>query len=49
MRLGRDEGMDITEKISAENKIYLDEISNRLFTNHAAIMVGAGFSKNAIP
>lgn len=41
--------MDITEKISAENKIYLDEISNRLFTNHAAIMVGAGFSKNAIP
>lgn len=34
--------------ISADNKIFLDEIANRLFTNHAAIMVGAGFSKNAI-
>ena len=34
--------------ISADNKIFLDEIANRLFTNHAAVMVGAGFSKNAI-
>ena len=41
--------MEMIQRISAENKIYLDEISNRLFTNHAAIMVGAGFSKNAIP
>ena len=32
-----------------EEKVYLDEISERLFTNHAAVMVGAGFSKNAIP
>lgn len=34
--------------ISATNKIFLDEIANHLFTNHATIMVGAGFSKNAI-
>lgn len=34
--------------ISADNKKLLDEIANRLFTNHAAIMIGAGFSKNAI-
>ena len=33
--------------ISADNEKYLDEIANRLFTNHAAIMIGAGFSKNA--
>lgn len=36
-------------EISSEEKVYLDEISERLFTNHAAVMVGAGFSKNAIP
>lgn len=34
--------------ISADNKKLLDGIANRLFTNHAAIMIGAGFSKNAI-
>ena len=28
---------------------YLKEIADKLFSNHAAVMVGAGFSKNAIP
>ena len=28
---------------------FLDEIAERLFSGHAAIMVGAGFSRNAIP
>ncbi|MFC1490357.1 anti-phage defense-associated sirtuin Dsr2 [Candidatus Latescibacterota bacterium] len=28
-------------------KIYIDEIARRLWSGHAAIMVGAGFSKNA--
>ena len=37
------------DNISPEIKVYLDEISKRLFTHHAAIMVGAGFSKNAEP
>ena len=30
-------------------KPYLDEISERLLSGHAALMVGSGFSKNAIP
>ena len=34
--------------ISKSNKEFLDIIADRLFTNHAAIMIGAGFSKNAI-
>ena len=37
------------DNISPEIKVYLDEISKRLFTHHAAVMVGAGFSKNAEP
>ena len=28
---------------------YLDEIADRLFSGHAAMMVGSGFSKNATP
>ena len=28
-------------------KPYLDEIANRLWSNNAAVMVGAGFSQNA--
>ncbi len=28
---------------------YLDEIADRLFSGHAAVMVGSGFSKNAAP
>lgn len=28
---------------------YLDEIAERLWSGHAAVMVGAGFSKNADP
>lgn len=31
------------------NKELLDTIADRLFTNHAAIMIGAGFSRNAVP
>ncbi|MCK4571004.1 SIR2 family protein, partial [Candidatus Bipolaricaulota bacterium] len=30
-------------------KPYLDEIAERLWSGHAAVMVGAGFSKNANP
>ncbi len=37
------------DNMSPEIKVYLNEISERLFTHHAAVMVGAGFSKNAIP
>ena len=38
-----------TVMISDNIKPYLDEISERLWTGHAAIMVGSGFSKNADP
>lgn len=34
-------------EVSADIKPYLDDIAEKLWTNHAAIMVGAGFSKNA--
>lgn len=36
-------------KISNEIKPFLDDISERLWSGNAAIMVGAGFSKNADP
>jgi hypothetical protein len=36
-----------TIEIPGDIKIYLDEICERLYTAHAAVMVGAGFSKNA--
>lgn len=36
-----------TTNISDNIKPYLDEIAERLWSNHAAVMVGAGFSKNA--
>ncbi len=36
-------------EISDDIKIYLDEIAERLWSNHAAVMVGAGFSKNSNP
>lgn len=29
-------------------RLYLDEIAERLYSGHAAVMVGAGFSKNAL-
>lgn len=32
---------------SVNIKVYLDEIAERLWSKHAAVMVGAGFSKNA--
>ena len=35
--------------IDAQIKPYIDEISERLWSGHAAIMVGSGFSKNAQP
>ena len=40
--------VDVVE-VSDDIKLYLDEISERLWTSHAAIMVGSGFSKNATP
>jgi len=33
--------------VSEDIKPYLDEIAERLWSGHAAVMVGAGFSKNA--
>ena len=30
-------------------RLYLDEIAERLYSGHAAVMVGAGFSRNAKP
>ncbi len=33
--------------IPTDIKLYFDEISERLWSGHAAVMVGAGFSKNA--
>lgn len=35
--------------VSEEIKPYLNEIAERLWSGHAAVMVGAGFSKNAKP
>jgi hypothetical protein len=35
--------------IEASVQPFLDEIAERLFSGHAAIMVGAGFSRNAVP
>ncbi|MEW5056916.1 MAG: hypothetical protein AB1Y25_04780, partial [Cycloclasticus sp.] len=35
--------------VSDDIKPFLDDISERLWSGHAAIMVGAGFSKNAEP
>ena len=40
---------EIKKLISEKNIAYLKEISDKLFSKHAAIMIGAGFSKNAIP
>lgn len=31
------------------SSLYLNEIAQRLWSGHASLMVGAGFSKNAIP
>jgi hypothetical protein len=36
-----------TLSINKEIKPYLDDIAEKMWTNHATIMVGAGFSKNA--
>jgi len=35
------------EAVPLEIKPYLEEIADRLSANHASIMIGAGFSKNA--
>jgi len=35
------------QKIPLEIRLYLNEIAERLWSGHAAVMVGAGFSKNA--
>lgn len=37
-----------TREIPIEIRPYLNEIAERLWSNHAAVMVGAGFSKNAL-
>jgi hypothetical protein len=39
--------IDGTPDIPAEVAPYLDEIAERLWSGHAAVMVGSGFSKNA--
>src|SRR4030043_609153 len=40
--------MKTSYKIPKDILPYFTEISNRLWSGHAAIMIGAGFSKNAI-
>lgn len=35
-------------KISVENKKFFDEIVEKLLAGHAAVMIGSGFSKNAV-
>lgn len=49
MRVDRLSDMDANDKalIPADLAPYLNEIAERLWSNHAAVMVGAGFSKNA--
>jgi hypothetical protein len=37
----------MTKALSPDVKVVLDEISERLWSGHASVMVGAGFSKNA--
>jgi hypothetical protein len=32
-----------------DSSLYSNEIAERLWSSHASLMVGAGFSKNAIP
>ena len=39
----------ITPQIPDDLRPYLDTIANRLLSGHAAVMIGAGFSKNAVP
>jgi hypothetical protein len=36
-------------QIAEELRPYLDTIADRLLSGHAAVMIGAGFSKNAAP
>ena len=38
-----------THAISPDTRPYLDTLSDRLQSGHAAVMVGSGFSKNATP
>ena len=38
-----------TSQIHPEVRPYLDVIADRLLSGHAAVMVGAGFSRNAVP
>lgn len=37
-----------SSKLNSDLKAYLDEISDDLYSGHASVMIGAGFSKNAI-
>ncbi|RYX81125.1 hypothetical protein EON73_05000, partial [bacterium] len=39
---------ELYEDIPLEIRPYLFEISERLWSRHASVMVGAGFSKNAV-
>ena len=38
-----------TPDVPAELRPYMDTIAERLLSGHAAVMVGAGFSRNAVP
>lgn len=42
-------GPTMSDEALDQTKPYLDEISDRLWSNNAAVMVGAGFSRNAEP
>jgi hypothetical protein len=48
-RKGFQDSGDFGTDLAADIKAYLDEISDRLWSRHAAVMVGAGFSRNARP
>ncbi|WP_352404914.1 hypothetical protein [Sporanaerobacter acetigenes] len=39
---------DIIANIPKDIELYLNEIAERLWSGHAAVMVGAGFSKKDI-
>ena len=49
VRSGHTMSEHITPQIPDDLRPYLDTIADRLLSGHAAVMIGAGFSKNAVP
>ena len=48
VRSGHTMSEHITPQIPDDLRPYLDTIADRLLSGHAAVMIGAGFSKNAV-